>query len=98
MTLSALASTPGGIGRPICLAVFKLTTSSNLPAVRPVVQPVCAFQDFVDVNRRAARKITAITAIGDKPAGFRVFRYGINSRQPMFQGEIDYFFVISTDF
>src|SRR5262249_45484105 len=30
MTLSALASTFGGIVRPICLAFFKLITSSNL--------------------------------------------------------------------
>jgi hypothetical protein len=29
MTLSALASTFGGIVKPICLAVFKLITSSN---------------------------------------------------------------------
>src|SRR6266850_3075085 len=29
MTLSALASTFGGIVRPICLAVFKLITNSN---------------------------------------------------------------------
>jgi len=29
ITLSALASTLGGIVRPICLAVFKLITSSN---------------------------------------------------------------------
>src|SRR4026207_1700051 len=30
ITRSALASTFGGIARPICLAVFKLITSSNL--------------------------------------------------------------------
>ena len=29
ITLSALASTFGGIVRPICLAVFKLITNSN---------------------------------------------------------------------
>ncbi len=29
ITLSALASTLGGIVRPICLAVFRLITSSN---------------------------------------------------------------------
>src|SRR5882672_8336025 len=53
MTLSALASTFGGIVRPICLAAFRLMTSSNFFGRSTGSLRVSAFQNLVDHRRES---------------------------------------------
>src|SRR5215470_8855047 len=51
ITLSALASTVGGIARPICFAVLRLITNSNfLGCSTRQVAGLGAFENLIDVR------------------------------------------------
>jgi hypothetical protein len=48
ITLSALANTFGGIVRPICLAVLRFITNSNLLGCSTGMSAGCPFEDLID--------------------------------------------------
>jgi predicted RNase H-like HicB family nuclease len=84
ITLSALASTFGGIVKPICFAVFRLITISNFVgcSVRTAGCPV----DFIDISPQLV--ITGEAVIESKAGGI-MMRYSVllePINEPEFQG------------
>ena len=69
MTLSALASTFGGIVRPICLAVFRLITSSNFFGCSTgKIGGLGAFEDSINVIGHAPELIEIVSPIAHQTA------------------------------
>ena len=91
LTLSALASTFGGIVRPIFLAVLRLMTNSNFVACCTGRSAgLGTFQDLVDVNRRApVLRSPKSGSVGHETALTDKLLLDVNSRQPVFAGKLD---------
>jgi hypothetical protein len=69
ITLSALASMSGGIVTPICFAVLRLTTSSNLVGCSMgQLSGLCAFQEFVDLAGSAPVTVHEFRPVVHEPA------------------------------
>src|SRR5262245_45614312 len=74
ITLSARNSTDCGIVRPICLAVFRLFTNSNLVGLSTGRSPrVGSLKHLVHINGGAARNVWYIRAIGHKTTSIHEF-------------------------
>src|SRR5262245_44582648 len=71
ITLSALTSTFGGIVSPICFAVFKLMTNSNLVGCSTGrIGGFGSFQYLVHIRGGAAVHVGIVHTVGHKPPGF----------------------------
>ncbi len=68
ITLSARASTLGGIVRPICFAVLRLISSSNCVGCCTGRSGLRSFQDLVHVPRYAPVGVREISPVGHEPA------------------------------
>ena len=74
MTLSALASTFGGIVRPIWFAVLRLITSSNLVGCsHRQISSLGSLQDSVHVISDAAVAVREVRPVGHQPTGIYKF-------------------------
>ena len=72
ITLSALASTFGGIVTPISFAVFTLITSSIFcRLLHGQVCRLCSLEDLVDVDGGAPELIAPVMSIRDETTGLR---------------------------
>ena len=70
ITRSALASTTGGIVRPICFAVFKLITSSNFVGCSTrKIGGLSAFENFMNVSGYAAIAVHKIGFVVHESTG-----------------------------
>src|SRR6185369_2042068 len=72
MTRSALASTFGGITRPMCFAAFRLMMSSNFLLLNRQLSGLGAFQNLDNIRSRAAVQVGQTRAVGHKPTIERV--------------------------
>ena len=77
MTLSARASTLGGIVRPICLAAFRLMISSNFFGCS--TGRSAGFAPFKILSTYVAARPYAIR---HKPTSFHMFAFSVNYREP----------------
>ena len=89
MTLSARASTFGGIVRPICLAAFRLMISSNFVGCSTGrsagLAPLRILSTYVAARRN---KSVNVRAVGHEPAGFHIFRLWVDRREPALYREV----------
>ena len=84
ITRSARASTCGGIVTPICLAAFRLITSSNFVGCSTGSSAGLApFRIFVDIGGGATEGIRLARTVGHKASGIRVLSLPIHSGQPV---------------
>ena len=73
ITLSARASTFGGILRPICLAVLRLMISSNFVGCSTGKSAgLVPFEDFVHVRGDAPIQVNIARGVGHKATKFRI--------------------------
>ena len=90
MTLSARASTFGGMVRPICLAAFRLMMNSNFfgcsTGRSAGLAPLRILSTYVAARRN---KSVIVRAVIHKSAGFDIFRSGVDCRQPMLYRKVD---------
>ena len=90
MTLSARASTFGGIVRPICLAAFRLMMNSNF--IGCSTGRSAGFAPFRILSTYvAARRYKSVLAhaVGHKPPGFHKFWLVVYRREPALYREVD---------
>ncbi len=90
ITLSALASTFGGIVRPICLAVLRLITSSNFVGCSTGMSAgFVPFENLVDHKRSALVAFGTVGSIGHQTTAVDKISWTVNRRQPIFCREVD---------
>ena len=82
MTLSARASTFGGIVRSICLAALRLMMNSNFFGCSTGIRGLGAFQNLVDIRCGAPVQVVIVCAVIHKSSVFDNFRAGVYRRKP----------------
>src|SRR5215813_4777841 len=89
ITLSARASTDGGIVRPICFAVFQIDDELKLHrTLYWEVGWLGAFQDFVHISSGAAEQLSVNRCVRHQATSDRVLRRGVHRRQPILSREL----------
>src|SRR4030095_5572028 len=90
ITLSALASTFGGIVRPICFAVFRLMMNSNFFGCSTGMSAgwLCSLQNLVHKSDRAPVEVIEVRPVGHEAALIDKLLLEINTRQAVFVGKL----------
>src|SRR5215472_13412981 len=87
-SLSARKSTDCGMDAPICLAVFKFTTSSNFIGCSTGTSALGAFQNLVHVTSAISTLSAVARTVRHQAAIFRIIAACADRRQAMTDGQI----------
>src|SRR6478672_4737555 len=90
MTRFALASTLGGMLRPICFAVLRLIASSELRRLLDrKIRRFCAFENLIHVSSGAAKQVRKVRPVRHEATNLYILSVWIHRWLSTFSREIN---------